>query len=193
MLDSKVVDFARRLIQVYIKNRQKQFFDELSRNKRKLQLSGNSPETSSSGKKIILNIFTKEVEDTASVVWESLQRSHKALGSQITDTLACDLKEEATQLLSETTKELSNFMIRQSGFTKDDTANSSFDLAKNDACEKIYIEIDLYVNSLTNKSTEKDRNNAPSKYSRIGALLWKLYEKSLKVIVDAFLERFCPK
>jgi len=40
---------------------------------------------------------------------------------------------------------------------------------------------------------ETQRNNTPSKGSRIGSWLWKLYEKSLKVIVDAFLERVWPK
>ena len=45
----------------------------------------------------------------------------------------------------------------------------------------------------TQKPAGKGWNNTPSKGSRIGAWLWKLYEKSLKVIVDAFLERVWPK
>jgi len=45
----------------------------------------------------------------------------------------------------------------------------------------------------TRKPAETERNNTSSKGSRIGALLWKLYEKSLKVIVDSFLERVWPK
>lgn len=193
MLDPEILDFAKRLIQAETKKRRKPFFDELSRKMRELQISGNSPGSSSSGKKIILNMFTKELENRASVIWVSLQRAHKALGSQITDTLACDLKETATQFLNEAHKELLEHMIKRPYFAKDVAANSTLDSAKNNACEKIDIEIDLFVNSLTNKYAEKDRNNAPSKYSRIGALLWRLYEKSLKVIVDAFLERFWPK
>lgn len=43
------------------------------------------------------------------------------------------------------------------------------------------------------KPAETEHNNDPSIGSRIGAWLWKLYEKSLKVIVDAILERVWPK
>lgn len=159
MLDPKIIDFAKRLIQADTKKRQRPFFDELNRKVSKLQKSGNHPLESSTGRKIIRKFFTKELEDIASVVWESVQRAHKALGSQLSDTLACDLKEEATLFLSETKKELLEFMMKQPGFTKDDTANSTLDSAKNDACKKIDIEIDLYVNSLTNKPTEKDRES----------------------------------
>ena len=41
--------------------------------------------------------------------------------------------------------------------------------------------------------TETDKNISPAKGSRNATWLWKLYEKTLKVIVDAFLERFWPK
>ena len=157
MLDPKIIDFAKRLIQADTKKHQRPFFDELNRKGRELQKSGNHPLESSTGRKIIRNIFTKKLENKASVVWESLQRAHKALGSQLTDTLACDLKEEATQFLSEITKELSELMIKQPGFTKDDIAKSILDSAKNDACEKINIDIDLYVNSLTNKPAETEQ------------------------------------
>lgn len=42
-------------------------------------------------------------------------------------------------------------------------------------------------------TAEAGQNTTPAKCSRIGAWPWKLYEKSLKVIVDAFLERVLPK
>jgi len=147
-----MMDFAKQLIQVEIKKRQRPFFNELNRKGRELQKSGNHPLESSTGRKIICNIFTKELENRASIIWESLQRTHKALGSQITETLACDLKKAATQFLSEITKELSEFMMKQPGLTKDDIAKKpTLDSTKNDACEKIDMKVDLYVNSLTNK------------------------------------------
>ena len=43
------------------------------------------------------------------------------------------------------------------------------------------------------KPTEKERKTTPAKRRGIGAWLWKLYEKTLKVIVDAVLEREWPK
>lgn len=174
MLDSKILDFARQLIQADIKKRQRSFFDELSRKKRELHLSGNSPGTSSSGKKIIRNIFTKELESRAHFAWRSLQRAHKAVGSQPTETLAYDFKEAVAHFLDEIKKELSEFMMKQPGFTKDDTANSTLDSAKNDACEKIDIEIDLYVSNLQSHITQK-MNSGEKEYDRIVELLRKDY------------------
>jgi hypothetical protein len=58
---------------------------------------------------------------------------------------------------------------------------------------KIDFALKLVEADLLEKAAEIDRNKASSKVSRIGALLWNLYEKSLKVIVDSFLERVWPK
>lgn len=40
---------------------------------------------------------------------------------------------------------------------------------------------------------EKEQNATPAKYWGIGAWLWKLYERTLKVVVDAVLEKLWPK
>jgi len=183
MLDSKILDFAKRLIQVEIKKRQRPFFDKLSRKQRELHLCGNSPDTSSRGKKAIRNIFTEELENRASVVWESLQRAHKALGSQITGTLASDFKEAATHFLTEITKELSEFMIKRRCFAENGTANSILYSAKNDACEKINIEIDLYVNSLTTKPAETGRNTTPAKRGMFKRITVWIFKKTWHLIV----------
>lgn len=174
MLDSKILDFARRLIQTDIKKRQQPFFDELSRKGRKLQLSGNSPETSSSGKKIIRNIFTKELETRASIVWKSLQRAHKAVGSKPTKTLASDFKEAVNHFLKEISKELSGLMIKKPCFAKDDKANSNLYSAMNDVYEEINIGIDLYVSNLQSHITQK-MNSGEKEYDSIVELLRKDY------------------
>lgn len=156
MLDSKILDYAKRLIQVEIKKRQRPFWDKVSAKGRELQLCGNPPQNSSTGKKIFRNLFTEELRNIASVVWESLQRAHKALGSQITDTLASDLKKAATHLLNESTKEFSEFMTKRPCFKEDGTADTILYSDKNDACEKIDIEIDLYVSNLIRTSPKKN-------------------------------------
>ncbi len=152
MLDSKTLDFTRRLIQADIKKHRESFYKELSQTKRKLQHSGNSPETSSRGKKIIFELFTQELEVGASIAWRNLQRAHKALGAQITETLASNLKEAMTHFLSEITKELLELMVKQPCFAKDGSANSNLYLAENGAREKINIEIELYASNLMQKS-----------------------------------------
>jgi len=40
---------------------------------------------------------------------------------------------------------------------------------------------------------ETERNTTATRSSRIEAWLWKLYEKTLKVIVDAILDRLWSK
>ena len=45
----------------------------------------------------------------------------------------------------------------------------------------------------TEKPTEVEQKTTPAKHGRIGTWLWKLYEKTLKVIVDAVFERLWPK
>ena len=170
MLDSKIFDFARRLIQTDIKKRQRPFFDELSRKGRELQLSGNSPETSSSGKKIIRNIFTKELETRASIVWKSLQRAHKAVGSKTTKTLASDFKEAVNHFLEEISKELSGLMMKKPCFAKNDKANSNLYSAMNDIYEEINVEIDLYVSNLQGDIMQK-MNSGEKDYDNIVELL----------------------
>ena len=170
MLDSKILDFARRLIQANIKKCQKPFFDELSRKQRKLQLTGNAPGSSSSGKKIIYNIFIKELETRASIVWKSLQRAHEAVGSKPTKMLASDFKETVKHFLEETLKELSGFMRKKPYFAKDDRANSNLYSAMNDVYEEISIEIDLYVSNLQGDIMQK-MNSGEKEHDNIVELL----------------------
>lgn len=45
----------------------------------------------------------------------------------------------------------------------------------------------------TEKEIPTEQNSTPTRSARIGTWLWKLYEKTLKVIVDAILDRLWPK
>ena len=92
------------------------------------------------------------------IAWKSLLRGHEASGSQLTKTLASGFKEAVKSFLEEFKKELLEFMMRQTCFTKDDTANSTLNSAKEDVSEEINIEIDLYVNSLMHHSHGKRKS-----------------------------------
>lgn len=48
-------------------------------------------------------------------------------------------------------------------------------------------------NLTSEKPVETEQSATHTRSGRIGTCLWKLYEKTLKVIVDAILERFWPK
>ena len=54
-----------------------------------------------------------------------------------------------------------------------------------------YQEQTLIVRHIENPA-ETEQNSAPTKGSRNGNFFWKLYEKTLKVIVDAVLEKVWP-
>ena len=146
MLDPKILDFAKQLIRPEIEKHFKLFHKKISQKGRELQLSGNSPETSSTGRKIFCDILNQEIEDVASVIWSNLQRSHEALGSQLTDTLAVDLEEATAILLNASTEGL----FEQVCFANE-SMTTSFYSAINDATQKINTEIDLYVVSLAAK------------------------------------------
>jgi hypothetical protein len=163
MLDSRIVERAGRLIQVDVKERQRLFPRELSRKGRELQIKGNSPVDSSSGKKIIGDMFAQEIKTRAHIVWNSLLRAHKALGSQLTETLASDFKEANTYFLDEIIKELSELIMKQPCFAKDDRANSNLYSAQKDASEEINIEVDLYVDSLAQESKNLETVNSKVK------------------------------
>lgn len=73
--------------------------------------------------------------------------------------------------------------------SKDSYADSPYEIVM-----MIYSETLVAVKSdLAEKPAETERNTTPAKYWGIGAFLWKLYEKTLKVIVDAVMEKMWPK
>lgn len=55
-------------------------------------------------------------------------------------------------------------------------------------------QIAEYANEelITHKPAEKEQNTPSAKFLGIKAFIWKLYEKTLKVIVDAVLEKLWP-
>ncbi len=168
MLNQKLLEIARRSIEVSFEERRSSFNKELSRKMRELQKSGNLPRESSSGAKIIQELCANELKSRAEIVLESLKRAHASFGSQLNKTLAKDLKEEVNNFIEEITQEISAIMSKRSGLAINELKYLALDSAKNLAREKANIEIDHYVNNLkynVYKRKEKSTESASSKIS----------------------------
>lgn len=153
MLDQKVLEIARSSIEVSFEERRSSFNEELSRKMRELQKSGNLPRESSRGAKIIQELCANELKSRAEIIWESLERAHESFGSQLNETLVRDLKEVVNHFIEEMAKKISTLMSKRSGLAKNEIKNWTLDSAKNLARKKANIEIDLYVNRLTQSSS----------------------------------------
>lgn len=157
MLDQKVLEIARSSIEVSFEERRSSFNEELSRKMRELQKSGNLPRESSSGAKIIQELCANELKSRAEIIWESLKRAHESSGSQLNETLVRDLKEAVNHFIEEMAKVIFTLMSKRSGLAKNEIKNWTLDSAKNLARERANIEIDLYVNRLTQSSSGQEK------------------------------------
>jgi hypothetical protein len=147
MLDPKILDRSRRLIKADFVKYQKLFLEEIGRTKRQAQIRHIG--SSSRMIKQIHDICCNEINTRSEVVWQIFLRVHKTFGSQLTETLGLDLKEEISHYIDKITEEISEVMSHGSR----EMQGLDFQSAMDNAREKIYTEIDLYVDELSLKST----------------------------------------
>jgi len=149
MLDPKILDRANRLTNVKFNGRQKPLAENVSRIKRKAQLTGTP--YSSAVVKQILQICESEIEQRAEIVWENLQRAHETFGSPITEDLSTDFKAELSQWIEKIEAEISGLLPKwlPTDLHKIYLVNPGLSSAKQHATEKVNVEIDLYVDKLS--------------------------------------------
>ncbi|MFC1737751.1 hypothetical protein ACFL1G_01730 [Planctomycetota bacterium] len=148
MLDDKILNRTRRLIEVRFAKRQKVLPEQVYRILRSLKKAGMLD--SSPGRNRVRAACEQEVRIKAEIVWDSIQKAHKALGSPISNTLATDLKEEAGHSIEDIVKEISTVLTRppvtrlfqESGYLV-------LEDIKREVGKKIDVEVDLYVDLLT--------------------------------------------
>jgi hypothetical protein len=184
MLDAKILDVTRRLVQVDFKERQKLFPKEISRKKRELQIKNEL--TSGHAIEKIRDICADEVKNRAEVVWRSLVRAHETLGAQLTETLASDLKDEVNHFIEKIVEEVSDLMKKHLRFVGQEAENINLDSAKYDAREKMGVEVDLYVAQLTHGSSEQ--KGKPKTVFICHAAEDRILAKSIKDEIDKVLE-----
>jgi ribosomal protein L37AE/L43A len=158
MLDPKILDRAIRLTNVIFNGRKEPLVKNVLRIKRKAQINGIP--ISSTVRNQILEICESEVEQRAQIVWENLQRAHETFGSTITENLSTDFKEELSRWIDKIEAEISGMLTKWLSSFKKKIPFVNIDLssAKKRAMDKVNVEIDLYVDKLT--------NNAPKQATR---------------------------
>ena len=146
MLDSKVLDRARRLIQTQFTQRRKIFPDEILRIKHEMNVV-HSLQSSATLRKIHA-ICAQEVDIRTKIVWQSIERSHKNINSPLSQTLAVDIKEEVDHFIEKIIEEISDQMNNAMHFMEQDAHRYNLDDARDSMIQEIDVEADLYVDSL---------------------------------------------
>ncbi len=158
MLNSKILDRARRLIETKLEECQDSLPEEVNRILRKMQIAGHGRESSVTYK-LVHKACRKEVQEKAEIVWDSIQKAHYAFGSPITETLATDLKTEASFHIEKIVKEASELIAKRLRFNEPYGHIYNLESAKCKVTKKIDVEIDLYFDSLVSKPAETEQKN----------------------------------
>ena len=184
MLDDKILDQARRLIESRFAERGKALPKEVSRIMRKKQI--NKDLYSSHTENLVRAACEEEIRTKAKIVWDSIQEVHKAHGSSITETLRIDLKEEASRHIENAVREASELMERRLRFMKLNPHHLTLETTKREVNKRISVKVDLYVDSLLCKPAETEIN--PTKRGRLKPILCAI--SGLVVFLAALLTIF---
>ncbi len=146
MLDSKILDRARRLIQTQFRQRRKILPHEISRILEEMNVV-HSLHSGATLKKIHA-ICAQEVVIRTKIVWENIVRVHKAVGLPLTKTLAVDIKQEVNHFIGKIIEEIGKQMNSAMHFMERDAHRYNLDDARDSMIQEMDVEADLYVDSL---------------------------------------------
>ncbi|MHC4157702.1 MAG: toll/interleukin-1 receptor domain-containing protein [Planctomycetota bacterium] len=187
MLDSRILDRARRLIQIGFEERRKIFQGEIAQIREKM-LSGGVRSGAFLVK--IHDTCTQEVAIRAKIVLENIMRAHKALGSPLTGTLAADIKEEGSHFIERITEEVSEKMAHEMHFMQREAQHYNLSGAKHGATQEMNIEAELYVDSLAVESKNLGSVNTGAKTIFIShAAEDAIFAKIVKTQIDNVFEK----
>ncbi len=162
MVDDKILDRARRLIEARFEERQEILHEEVNQILRKMQIAGHGGGGSVTWK-LVHRACKQEVQAKAEIVRDSIQKAHNALGSPVTETLATDLKEEVSRHIEKIVKEASEFVVQRLRFMKQYVRLIDLESTKRQVKEKLDVEVDLYVDSLAVESKNSESVNTEAK------------------------------
>lgn len=168
MLDEKILDRVRRLVQVQFAERRKQVPNEIARIKEEMNVRGAL--YSGATVKRIYDTCAREIEVRAMLAWQNLVRVHQIFCAPLTDTIATDFKEAVNNYVETTGQEVSEIMRRQVRLEEAERSLRGIGGVKQHIIEKIGVEIDLYVDSLVQGLTveEGGAKLSQSKYNFYG-------------------------
>lgn len=161
MLDDKILERARRLIETRFQERRKILPKEILKIKEEMNFR-NALYSGATLQKIHA-ACAQEVDMRSKVVWDSLKRVHRIIGLPVTDTLASDMKEEINHYIYKITEEISTLMYKQMPCSEQDARRHNLDKEKQDNIQKFDVEVDLYVDSLAVESKNSESVSNGSK------------------------------
>ena len=165
MLDPTMQSRFERLVQVRIAERQKQFPMEL------LRIDGQAIASGAfhSSRRILesLQAHERELDARTIVAWESLVRVHRMFACETPDTLRDDFKTEMHKQISKAFAELSGSLDESTKRSQQQMMVSLAE-ARIAVTSKHDIEVDLYVDSLSNSNLKESAVPMTHNYSFYG-------------------------
>lgn len=157
MLDPKVAELAHERVQIQLKQRNRQFRQEISRVTDQMALKGTLDSTIAYRE--LYNRYANEIETWASIVWEELKKVLSAIDVHPSEELASDLKQNVgTHLVAITndlTTDLRKFTNSIMNTQEIDNLIDKLTNTLNNASQRIDNEIELFVLSLS-RTKEKE-------------------------------------
>ncbi len=144
-----ILDQARRLIAGQFTKRKRVLPDEINCILRKKRIEG----MANSGPEIraVRDACEQEIQKKTDIVWDSLQKAHKAYGSPKTKTLTTDLKQEIRHHIEKIIQDASELMAKRLRLTEPTLLNANlayFEKTKSEVKQEYDGEVDIYVASL---------------------------------------------
>lgn len=156
--DEKVLDRLRRLVQSEFTKRREVLRSDVACLKE--EMVGHNSLVSGATLTRMQGLFDQEVQIRARIIWEMLQRVHKVMGAFVTETLSDDMKCEVRSWIRTIGDELEDGMQKELGFMPREAKQLNLNGAIGDVEDELSIEIDLYVDSLEQKTSEKETKEA---------------------------------
>ena len=104
-------------------------------------------------------VYAQEVAIRVQLVWQSIVRVHRTLGSQVTDSFRSDLKDAIKDYATSIHRELSGLLEETYRASSLQMGKATLDGARDLAIAKHLAEVDIYVDSLL---TAQNSNGATS-------------------------------
>jgi hypothetical protein len=153
MLDPRVVELVQKRVQIQLKQRNRQFRQEISRVKNEMALKGTLAVNR------FYKRFTDEIETRAGIVWEELKKVLSTIDVYPSEELASDLKQNVGTHLVAITNDLTTGLRKlTSSIMKTQERDNLVDKltnTRNKASQRIDNEIELFVLSLS-RTKEKE-------------------------------------
>ena len=157
MLDCKILDCARRLIEGQFTKSRRVLPDKINcilRKKRIVGMQKSGPEH-----RAVRVACEQEIREKIDIVWESLQKAHKAYGSPRTKTMAIDLKQEISHHIEKIVKDASELMAKRLRLTEPNAELANLEKTQSEVKKEYDVKVDVYVASLKRGEPAEKQNS----------------------------------